>query len=448
MHKVIAFLLAVFFMIPAHAVSMINDTETEKLLSELIQPLATAAKIPDGRLKIHIIDDDDFNAFVSGGEDVYVYTGLLQQIKTPNALQAVIAHEMGHMLGGHTAQMADRMGAEMKRTMLIQALGVGLMVAGGNPSLGAGVLAGSSTVAQQSMLAFTRDEERIADNMGVNLMQDAGLDPKGFITVLEQMRDMTGVLESKINPNRINHPLTTERLANIRVQIAHIPDTKKPKKKPDIDRYELVRAKLIGYLDSFEQVLEIYPYADKSTPALYARAIANMRGGNLDGARIGTQTLISRMPDNPYFYELLGDIEYQFGHYDDSIVAYEKSLELAGDAPQIQTALALVLTERKKIDDDGGHQSAVHHVLSGELPQHQQGGQGRTTGVEYIVADENGGQSLVKTVAHPQGLAGALGPLCLPSVSNGTQTHLADSGISCFAAGKIGSCQEKEQIQY
>lgn len=351
MRKVIAFLLAVFFMTHAHAASMINDTETEKLLSELIQPLATAAKIPDGRLKIHIVDDDDdFNAFVSGGEDVYVYTGLLKQIKTPNALQAVIAHEMGHMLGGHTAQMADRMGAEMKRTMLIQALGVGLMVAGGNPSLGAGVLAGSSGIAQQSMLAFTRDEERIADNMGVNLMIDAGQNPNGFIIVFEQMHDLTGALESKINPNRINHPLTNERLNNVKSQIKQSDIKNTHTAQPD--KYEMVRAKLIGYLDNSKSVLAKYPYADKSSPALYARAIANMRSGNLDGAKMGVQTLISRMPNNPYMYELMGDIEYQFGHYDDSVLAYEQALKLTKNAPQIQTALALVLTERKKPNDD------------------------------------------------------------------------------------------------
>ena len=350
MRKVIAFLLAVFFMIPAHAASMINDTETEKLLADLIQPLASAAKIPDGRLKIHIVDDDDFNAFVSGGEDVYVYTGLLKQIKTPNALQAVVAHEMGHMLGGHTAQMADRLSAEMKRTMLIQALGVGLMVAGGNPSLGAGVLAGSSGIAQQSMLAFTRDEERIADNMGVNLMIDAGQNPNGFVTVFEQMRDLTGELESKINPNRINHPLTNERLNNVKSQIKQSDVKNTHTAQPD--EYEMVRAKLIGYLDNSKSVLAKYPYADKSSPALYARAIANMRSGNLDGAKMGVQTLISRMPDNPYMYELMGDIEYQFGHYDDSVLAYEQALKLTKNAPQIQTALALVLTERKKPNDD------------------------------------------------------------------------------------------------
>ena len=352
MRSFFAFLLLLIVAMPSMGATLINDTETERMIGKLVAPLARAANIPDGRTKIHIVNDDDFNAFVMGGEDIYVYTGLLKQIKTPNALQAVIAHELGHTLGGHMAQMSDRMAAEMKRTMLIQALGVGLMVAGGNPTLGAGVLAGSSGVAQQSMLAFTRDEERIADNMGVDLMVRANQNPNGFITVFEQMHDLTGVLESRINPNRINHPLTMERLNNVREQIAQIGGDNKKWETPNVAEYELVRAKLIGYLDTAKQVREKYPSHDKSDMAIYARAIANMRGGNLSGARVGTMTLISRNPNNPYFYELLGDIEYQFGHYDDSIDAYEKSLELVGNAPQIQTALALVLSERDKPGDD------------------------------------------------------------------------------------------------
>lgn len=354
MRKLLISLLMMLVSVNAFAASLINDTETERALYELVAPLAHAADIPDNRFKIHIINDDDFNAFVMGGEDIYVNTGLLKQIRNPDAFQAVIAHELGHTVGGHMAQMSDRMGAEMKRTMLIQALGIGLMVAGGNPTLGAGVLAGSSGVAQQSMMAFTRDEERIADNLGVDLMVRAGQNPNGFITVFEQMHELTGAMESKINPNRVNHPLTTERLNNVRTRIADVapdyrPDSKLAKERSA--KYELVRAKLIGYLDSPSRVLEMYPYADTSNAALYARAIANMRGGNLDGARMGTQTLISRASNNPYFYELLGDIEYQFGHYDDSVLAYEKALTLAGDAPQIQTALALVLTERGRPTD-------------------------------------------------------------------------------------------------
>lgn len=354
MRKVLFIILCVIFATPGYAASLINDTETERVITDLIAPLAAAADIPDGRLRVHIVGDNQFNAFVMGGEDVYVYTGLLTQIKSPDALQAVVAHELGHTIGGHMTQMSDRMSAEMLRTMIIQALGIGLMAVGGDPSLGAGVLAGSSGVAQQSMLAFTRDEERIADDMGLKLMIRAGLNPDGFVQVFEQMGHMTGALESRINPNRINHPLTAERLNNVRAQIEKMDSDYIPTNAPtDAQRseFELVRAKLIGYLDSAENVATAYPKSDTSHASLYAHAIAYMRGGNLDAARTTTLALIDRAPDNPYFYELLGDVEYQLGHYDDSVSAYEKSLELTDNAPQIETALALVLSERNKSGD-------------------------------------------------------------------------------------------------
>jgi predicted Zn-dependent protease len=269
-------------------------------------------------------------------------------------------------------QMSARMSDEMTRTMIIQALGVGLMVAGGNPLLGAGVLAGSGSVAQQSILSFSRDEERMADDLGVDLMVRANLNPNGFIEVFEQMKNMTGSAESRINPNQINHPLTTERLKNVKEKIKKL----KYKYKSDSKVYEiktteysLVRAKLTGYLDGADHVKNLYPFSDKSDDAIYARAIANMQAGNLSAAKTGTLTLISRKPDYPYFYELLGDIEYQYGHYDDSVNAYQKSLGLSENAPQIQTALALVLSDRKKPgDDDKAIELCKRAILSKPQP--------------------------------------------------------------------------------
>lgn len=350
------FIVSVFVSNGAVAATMINDTEIENVLTELVLPLTHAADIQDSRLKINIVNSDEFNAFVSGGEEVFIYTGLLKQIKSPTALQAVIAHELGHMLGGHMVQMSQRMSAELTRTMIIQALGVGLMVAGGNPALGAGVLAGSGGIAQQSILSFSRDEERIADDLGVDLMVKAKLNPNGFIEVFKQMNEMTGAAESKINPNQINHPLTMERLNNVKEKIKKLEYKYKSNKKLEEKQsaqYALVRAKLTGYLDGYERTAELYPSSDKSDAAIYARAIASMQAGNLEAAKTGTMTLISQTPKNPYFYELLGDIEYQYGHYDDSVIAYQKSLDLLNNnAPQIQTALALVLSERKKPGDD------------------------------------------------------------------------------------------------
>ena len=351
MRKLLVFFFTMILTVPAHALSVINDTEIEKQLHKLIVPVATAAGVPDNRLKIHIVNDDDFNAFVTGGEDVFVYTGLLTRIKNPNALQAVVAHELGHMVGGHIAQMSARLEAEMKRTMLIQALGVGLMVAGGNPSLGAGVVAGAGGVAQQSLLSFSRDEERMADDIAVDLLVKADINPSGLITVFEQMQDLIGAAESKMNKNKTNHPLTGERLKNTRERLKTVKHSGKYATYSDSE-YELVRAKLIGYLYSEKRILDKYPYRDTSNAAIYARTIGNMRGGALDSARMGVETLIKNDSDNPYYYELLGDIEYQLGHYDASATAYERALTLDADAPQIQTALALVLSERQKPGDN------------------------------------------------------------------------------------------------
>ncbi|NMA32548.1 MAG: M48 family metalloprotease [Alphaproteobacteria bacterium] len=361
MKRILSFFLFLIICSPVFAVTEIRDTEIELGLEKLIKPIAVAANIPDGRVRVHIIANDEFNAFVTSGEDVFIYTGLLTRIKSAEALQAVVAHEMGHMIGGHITQMSGRMRDEMTRTMIMQALGVGLMVA--NPSAGAGLLMGSSGISRQSLLAFTRDEERLADDLAIDLLIKAEIDPNGLVQVLNQMQELTGDIETKINPYNKNHPLISERLNNVKEKIKSKPRTKR---KIEINvNYEIIRAKLIGYLQTENQVENLYPSKNKSDAAIYARAIRYMRSGNLKSAKISTQELISRHPKNPYFYELLGDIEYQFGHYDDSVLAYEKSLEIQKNAPQIQTALALVLTERNKVGDkDKAIQLAKRSILT------------------------------------------------------------------------------------
>lgn len=364
MRMLLSIFLSFFLCLPVFATTEIRDTEIENELATLIKPVATAAKIPKGRVRVHIIADDEFNAFVMGGEDVFVYTGLLTRIKTDNALQAVIAHEMGHMIGGHMAQMSQRIRDEMTRTMIMQALGVGLMIA--NPMAGAGVLAGSSGISKQSLLAFTRDEERLADDAAIDLLGKAGIDPNGLVQVLNQMQEMTGDIETKMNPYNTNHPMLSERLINVKEKIK---TQKITKKKNKTARYEIIRAKLVGYLQTEDQVANLYPMSDKSDGAIYAHAIRYMRSGNLKASKINVQELISRYPKNPYFYELLGDIEYQFGHYDDSIKAYEESLKFQKNAPQIQTALALVLIQRDKPGDkDQAIKLAKLSILTEPMP--------------------------------------------------------------------------------
>ncbi|MDR1071983.1 MAG: M48 family metalloprotease [Rickettsiales bacterium] len=342
MRKLLFLLPCVLFIPARFAAAEIRDTEIESVISEIIRPVADAANI---KPKIHIIQDNALNAFTRGGTDIFVNTGLLTKIDDPAELAAVVAHEIGHANLGHMAQMGAKMRAETTRSLL---LGIGLIAL--NPQAAAGVMAGASGMAIQSMLAFTRDEERAADDYAAKILARANIDPAALLSVFQKMQSSR---EGKINPNNINHPLTEERIKNIKLQIANGGGKKTNGETGAAPRssLRLVQAKLIGYLEP-NRVKTLYPDSDKTDAALYARAIARMGGGDLGTAKTGTLTLIARNKTDPYFYELLGDIEFQFGHYDDSVRAYDESLKnLAGNKTQIEIALALVLSERRKPGD-------------------------------------------------------------------------------------------------
>jgi len=347
------FLFILFFLLPSPIFAMmeIRDTEIEKILSEIIEPLRKAADIPADRMKIRLIGDDKFNAFIMGGTDIYIHTGLLTRIDSAAELQAVLAHEIGHVALGHIVQLRAKMRAETTRMLVMQALGIG-MAAMYNAQAGAGMIAGAGGVAQQSVMAFTREEERAADDYAVKLLKEIGTDPTALLTVFQKMQSAA---ENRINPHNVSHPLTEERIKNIRL---HLDNRNTKYEIRDTNELKMIQAKLIGYLDNAERVRTLYPNSDTTNPALYARAIMRMRAGDLESAKTGTLTLISRDKNNPYFYELLGDIEFKRGHYDDSVKSYERALvEIRNtkyetlEAPQIELALALVLSDRKKPGD-------------------------------------------------------------------------------------------------
>lgn len=345
------FILRIFFVFfvcisNSFALTLINDTEIENFLYEIVKPLSDSANIKN--LKINIVNDDSFNAFVSGGNIVFINSGLLVDIDDINSLQAVIAHELGHYLGGHLIQLSEKMKKEMYKSIIIQSLGIGLL-ATGNGNLGTGLIAGGGGVGKQGLLSFSRDEERLADDLGVDLMQKSNLNPKGFVKVFTSMQNKSFVIESKISPVNINHPLTSERLKNIKDKISKL--SSKKYKKFDDRKLKFVKAKLVGYLKDSKSIKILYPENKKDLYSLYANSISNMQSGNLKIAKKQINTLIEKDKNNPFFYEILGEIEYKSGHFDKSIEAYEKTLLKVSNPSQIQTALAIVLSEYNRKGD-------------------------------------------------------------------------------------------------
>lgn len=334
---------------PAFAgISEIRDTEVESVLYKLINPVATTSGLGDGRLKIHILNSSDFNAFVSTGEDVYLYTGLINTIKKPDELRAVIAHEIGHMQGGHYHILQNRMEKEMAGMVAMQVLGVAMMVAGGGSgaNLGAGLMLGSQSISNQNMLSFSRDEERLADDAALNTMKKLKISYQSLIDVLTSSRDSNLMSENRMNAYNIGHPLVEERIRNIKLWADKNKYQSQNLSEKDNLNYARIRAKLAGYLLNDYSVQFMYPDSDKSIEACYAKSIMLMRNKSYDKALESASYLIAEYPDDPYFHELLGDIHYQMGDFSESISEYEKSiaeLPKSVSPAQIQQSLALAL---------------------------------------------------------------------------------------------------------
>jgi predicted Zn-dependent protease len=348
----LVFIALAFFGFSAEAapgMREINDTEIETVVEKLIQPIARAAKIPDRRLRVHIIADNDLNAFVSSGEDIYIYAGTIMKLENPNAFQAVVAHELGHIIGGHYTNMMSRVEKELVAAIIMQSLGIALLAI--NPEAGAGVMMGAPGITQSNLMAFSRDEERLADMTGLGLLKSAGLPRGGFIEMMEIMHGQNVYIENAKNHSQISHPTTAERLMNGRQWILKNGGDGGELPKDLVREYQMARAKLIGYLQSEKSVQDLYP-SKNSVAAKYARAISDLRRSKLKTALKTAQELSKADKSNPYFFELAGDIYMQTGKYSDAIESYEKSLSLLEDeSMQISAALALALVERNEKDD-------------------------------------------------------------------------------------------------
>jgi predicted Zn-dependent protease len=329
-------------------VRIINDTEIENVIQKLVDPIAKAAKIADGRLRVHILSGNDLNAFVSSGEDIYIYAGTIMKLGDPNAFQAVIAHELGHIIGGHYTHMMARIEKEIIGMIIMQSLGIAVLAT--NPEAGAGLMMGAPGITRANMASFSRDEERLADVTGLGLLKTAGLPRSGFVDMMELMHNNNVYIENAVNQNERSHPSTTERLMNIKEWIGK--NGAGGELSGDlVKEYQMARANLIGYLQTEKAVADMFP-SKEAADAKYARSISDLRRSKLKSALKLAEELADYDSESPYFQELIGDIWMKNGKYSEAVGAYEKSLALLdSESMQISGALALALVERARPDD-------------------------------------------------------------------------------------------------
>jgi predicted Zn-dependent protease len=353
----------------AQGLPLIRDTEIENLLNDYAQPIFRVAGFGGGRVSVRIVNNEAFNAFVVDGRNVYIHTGALMQAEAPNEVIGVLAHESGHIAGGHMAALRTRVAKDQTRALLIQILGIGAMIggaaAGGDSgkeigSAGQGVMMGGNEIIMRGLLGERRSQESAADQAGIKYLNATRQSGRGMLATFERFANQEMFSDAQKDPFARSHPVATDRLARLR-ELAETSPYYGVKDSPELQlRHDMMRAKLSGYIEAPSTVFNRYPLANKSLPARYARATATFRRGGqggLEAALLEVDALIREQPGNPYFWELKGDFLQKAGHPVEAIGVLRKALQLLHeDAPLISVQLAQVLLQAK---DSKGADEAI-----------------------------------------------------------------------------------------
>ena len=327
----------IFIQFPVHAISVIRDTETEGVILTYIRQIFKAAGLNPNNAQVVLVNDSSINAFVAGGQAIFVHSGLITTAKTVDDLIFVLAHETGHIVGGHIVR-GQGIYSKARTTALISTILGGLVAVAGRPDAGLAVMMGGATSASGIFTAYQQTEESAADRTAVDILKKTNYSLKGFENTMSAIQAQERLsAESDFSYLR-THPLTKDRIKALERFTKNAQPTKE-----DI-RFELIKAKLIGFLYDPKETFSIYQH-QSDMPADYARSIALYRSHQFNQSQLLLDKLIAQKPDYPYFYELKAQFYLETGDIDNAIRWYRKTVQMMPNAPLIQLSLAQALLQ-------------------------------------------------------------------------------------------------------
>ncbi|WP_299132700.1 M48 family metalloprotease [uncultured Amaricoccus sp.] len=333
---------------PAGAASMIRDAEIERTLAHIANPILRAASVTPSSVHIYVVNDRELNAFVAGGQNIFINTGLLTKLGSIDELRAVIAHETGHIAGGHLARR-DQSLQGSKGMAILGMIGAAAVTIGGSPEAGMAIAAGSQQVAKREMLSHSRGEEAAADQAGLRFMVSAGADPTAVLTVINRFAGQEALMPSQMDPYARTHPLWGDRVAMLEERVATLPKGTPPSEE-EVYWHKRMVAKLEGFLKAPAQTLKTYPPSDTSETAALARAIAYHRQPDVARGTRQMEALLASRPDDPFYLELKGQFLLESGDAAGAVAAYRRAVEFAPKEPLLLGGLGRALLNT---GDDG-----------------------------------------------------------------------------------------------
>ena len=366
-----------FTVAQANAQSLLRDTEIEETLREFSDPILRAGGLTPSSVDIYIVNDPSLNAFVTRGQNIFLHSGLILAADTPNQLKGVIAHETGHITGGHIVR--SDYGNRSAYGAILIAAGIGLAaILAGEGEAGALVLGGSQQFGALESLAYSRVNEAAADQYAADYLERTGQSGKGLIQFFEKFRAQEVLSQARRYPYFRGHPLSADRIDSLRERVRDSEHTDKTDSPEEIHKHKMIQAKLRGFLNGAGEVYSRFPQEDQSQPARYARAVAHFKQADLRNALNQIDSLIEEEPDNPYFHELKAQILYESGQGIAAIEPAREALDLRPDSPLLEIALAQATLQTR----DAGDFSKAEDLLKSALQKEPSNAYGW-----YLLAD-------------------------------------------------------------
>ena len=325
----------------AQGLSLIRDSEIENTIRTLAEPVFAAAGLNTDSVEVHLVNDPSLNAFVAGGQKIFINTGMILKADHPGQVRGVIAHEAGHIAGGHLTRAQEAMRNATAQSIVAMVLGAAaVMAAGGDAGVGGAAVLGGASVGQRSILQYSRIQESAADQAAIRYLEASGQSGRGLVEILQKLGNQNALLPSSQDVYARSHPLSQDRVTALRRDVeasrfAAVPDTAE-----EVAAFERMKAKLQGYLGRYTVTLRLYPESDSSIPGHYARAFAYHHRPDVRRALAETVVLLDRLPDDPYFNELRGQILFENGRVREAVPPYERAVLLAPEEPLLRIGLA------------------------------------------------------------------------------------------------------------
>ncbi|MBO0754064.1 MAG: M48 family metallopeptidase, partial [Bradyrhizobiaceae bacterium] len=326
---------------------LIRDAEIEQLLRDYTRPILHAAGLGQRNIRVVIVNDRSFNAFVIDAKRIFVNTGALMDAETPNQIIGVLAHETGHIAGGHLSKLHSELANAQTAMILAMLLGVGAVAAAatshGNAGDPSAAILGPQLMVMRSLLAYQRAQEEQADRAGVHFLTMTGQSPKGMYDTFKRFADQQLFAAHNADPYLQSHPMAADRIAALEGIARPSPYWNK-KDPPELQlRHDLMRAKLFGYLEAPDTLMRRYPLSNTSLAARYGRAVSAFRHSDVRGAIAQIDGLIQSQPGNPYFLELKGQALVESGRAREALAPLRHAISLAPDPTLIEVLLGQAL---------------------------------------------------------------------------------------------------------